>query len=233
MKGVKLHAGAAVLLCAALGACADNNVGPALRSGAQAYALIPAPTGAQTVRDYRIGALDTLQISVFQEPDISSTGTVVDAAGNISMPLIGRIKATDRTATELADDLAAKLAERFYVDPQVTVTVVSSVAQRVTVQGEVEEPGIYPISGPTTLLDAVALAKGETENAALREAIVIRYVDGERMGAVFDLKAIRRGDAADPAILARDVIILGHSNSKRIWHDVLRAAPLLNVFTQF
>lgn len=233
MKEVYFHAGTAFLLAGMLSACTDNNVGSEIRAGGQAYLLIPASPSEPTARDYRIGPLDTLSINVFQEADISSAATVVDAAGNISMPLIGRIKAADRTAAELADHLAERLAERFYVDPQVTVTVVSSVAQRVTVQGEVNEPGIYPISGPTTLLDAVALAKGETENAALREAVVIRYVDGQRMGAVFDLKAIRRGDAPDPAITARDVIIVGHSNSKRIWHDVLRAAPLLNVFTQF
>ncbi|CAN5617053.1 polysaccharide biosynthesis/export family protein [soil metagenome] len=220
-------------LCALLGACADSNVGPNIRAGKAAYDLIPAPEGGPAPRNYLIGPLDTVEISVFQEADISSKGVLVDAAGNISMPLIGRIKAAGLTTTELADLLAARLAERFYVNPQVTVAVSSSVAQRVTVQGEVSEPGIYPLQGPTTLLDAVALAKGETENAALRRIVIIRYVDGKRLGAVFDLRRIRRGDDSDPALLARDVIIVGHSTSKKIYHDVLRAAPLLNVFAQF
>lgn len=225
-----------VALAAVLGACADNNVGPNLRTGDAAYATIPAPAGEPKVQDYRIGALDTVDINVFQEADISMRGVVVDAAGVISMPLIGRVQAAGRTTTELADQLAARLAERFYVNPQVTVTVSSSVTQRVTVQGEVTEPGIYPISGATTLLDAVALAKGETEDASLRQVIVVRYVEGTRMGAVFDLRRIRRGDDPDPAILARDTIIVGHSASKSAWHDVLRAAPLLagfGVFAQF
>ena len=222
-----------VMLCALLGACASTNVGPNIRAGAAAYALIPAPEGGPAAQNYRIGPLDIVEISIFQEPDISSKGILVDAAGNVSMPLIGRVQAAGLTTTELADFLAAKLAERFYVNPQVTVAVSSSVAQRVTVQGEVSEPGIYPLQGPTTLLDAVALAKGETENAALRQTVVIRYIDGKRMGAVFDLQRIRRGDDKDPAVLARDVIIVGHSASKKAWHDVLRAAPLLNVFAQF
>jgi polysaccharide export outer membrane protein len=222
-----------VLVAASLTACADNNVGPNIRAGEAAYTAIPAPQGAPTVADYRIGALDTLDISVFQEADISARGVQVDASGSISMPLIGRVHAAGRTAPELAGDLTAKLAERFYVNPQVTVSIASSVTQRITVQGEVEEPGIFPIQGPTTLLDAIALAKGETENAATRQVIVVRYINDQRMGAVFDMKSIRRGDAADPAILARDVIIVGHSSSKQIWHDVLRAAPLLNVFAQF
>ena len=220
-------------LCAMLGACADSNVGPNIRVGQAAYDTIPAPEGGPAPQNYRIGPLDTVEISVFQEADISSKGVLVDAAGNISMPLIGRVKAAGLTTTELADFLAAKLAERFYVNPQVSVAVSSSVSQRVTVQGEVTEPGIYPLQGPTTLLDAVALAKGETENAALREVVIIRFIDGKRMGAVFDMQRIRRGDDADPALLAHDVIIVGHSASKKIFHDVLRAAPLFNVFAQF
>jgi polysaccharide export outer membrane protein len=207
-----------VALSAMLGACADDNIGPNLHTGARAYETIPAPAGEPRVQDYRIGALDTLDIVVYQEPDISSRGVVVDAAGVISMPLIGRTSVTGKTSTEL------------------TVTVATSVAQRVTVQGDVKEPGIYPISGPTTLLDTIALAKGESEDASLREVIVVRYIEGKRMGAVFDLKRIRRGDDADPAIEPRDTIIVGHSASKSAWHDILRAAPLLagfGVFAQF
>ena len=225
-----------VALSAMLGACADDNIGPNLHTGARAYETIPAPAGEPRVQDYRIGALDTLDIIVYQEPDISSRGVVVDAAGVISMPLIGRTSVTGKTSTELADLLQARLAEKFYVNPQVTVTVATSVAQRVTVQGDVKEPGIYPISGPTTLLDTIALAKGESEDASLREVIVVRYIEGKRMGAVFDLKRIRRGDDADPAIEPRDTIIVGHSASKSAWHDILRAAPLLagfGVFAQF
>ncbi len=225
-----------VALSAMLGACADDNIGPNLHTGARAYETIPAPAGEPRVQDYRIGALDTLDIVVYQEPDISSRGVVVDAAGVISMPLIGRTSVTGKTSTELADLLQARLAEKFYVNPQVTVTVATSVAQRVTVQGDVKEPGIYPISGPTTLLDTIALAKGESEDASLREVIVVRYIEGKRMGAVFDLKRIRRGDDADPAIEPRDTIIVGHSASKSAWHDILRAAPLLagfGVFAQF
>lgn len=220
-------------LGAVVGGCADQNVGPNIKAGTAAYALIPAPAGGYAAQNYRIGPLDTVEISVFQEPDISSKGVLVDASGNISMPLIGRVAAAGLTTTQLADFLTRKLAERFYVNPQVTVAVSSSVAQRVTVEGEVTEPGVYPLPGPVTLLDTIALAKGETENAALRQVVVVRYINGERMGAVFDAQRIRRGDDKDPAILARDVIIVGHSSSKKIFHDVLRAAPLLNVFAQF
>jgi polysaccharide export outer membrane protein len=222
-----------VVLVGALVGCSGPNIGDNVRVGTAAYGIIPAPAGEPVVQDYRIGPLDTVDITVFQEADISSRGALVDAAGDISMPLVGRVRAAGRTPTELAEDLRGKLAERFYQNPQVTVAVSSSVSQRVTVQGQVTEPGIYQISGATTLLDTISLAKGETENAALGQVLIIRYIGGERMAAAFDIARIRRGDDKDPAILARDTIVVGHSNGKQIWHDLLRAAPLLNVFTQF
>lgn len=220
-------------LALALAGCAGPNIGPNVALGERAYNVIPAPSGEQAILDYVVGPLDTVDITVFQEPDMTSKGLRVDAAGNIAMPLIGRVNASGRTTTELAEEIERRLGERFYVNPQVSVVVSSSVSQRVTVEGQVEEPGIYQIQGPTTLLDAIALAKGEGENAALNQVVVIRVIEGKRMAAAFDLERIRRGDDLDPAIFGKDVIVVGHSNRKQIWHDLLRAAPLLNAFTQF
>lgn len=219
------------LMCIAAAGCSGPNVGPNVRAGQEAYALMPAPQGELAAQDYRIGPLDSVDVTVFQEADISSKGTAVDASGDLSMPLIGRVHAAGLTTTQLAEVIRERLAARFYVNPQVSVVVASSVTQRITVQGQVTEPGIYPIQGATTLLDAVALAKGEGENAALNEVLVIRYIDGRRAAAVFNIARIRRGDDPDPEILARDVVIVGNSNVKKVWRDVLRAAPLFNVFT--
>lgn len=213
-------------------ACVSRTVGPDVARGEEAYATIPAPVGEPKAQLYRIGELDRLDITVFQEDDMSAKGMQVDAAGDISLPLVGRVHAAGLTTIELAEALRAR-AQRFYVDPQITVSVSSSVSQNVTVQGQVTEPGIFPIQGPTTLLDVVALAKGETENAALNQVVVIRFIEGKRYAAAFDLERIRRAEDRDPAILARDVVIVGHSGTKQAWHDVLRAAPLLNIFTQF
>lgn len=222
-----------VLVCLLLTTgCAESLRGPSVRTGTEAYSLIPPQNAGTAALDYVIGPLDTIDITVFNEPEISSKGVPVDASGSLALPLIGRVRAAGMTATSLADGLRDKYG-RYYVDPQVTVIVTSSVSQRVTVQGQVKEPGIYDVRGATTLLDAIALASGESEDAALREVLVIRNIQGERMAALFDLNRIRRGDDPDPAIQGKDVIVVGHSNVKQAWHDVLRAAPLLNVFTQF
>jgi len=222
-----------LLVVTALSGCASHRVGPLVGTGEKAYSIIPAPDGPPTAQSYQVGPLDNLDITVFQEPDISAKGIPVDAAGDIALPLIGKVHAAGRTPTELADFLSHQLQLRFYVNPQVTVIVTSSVSQSVTVEGQVIEPGIYQIRGPTTLLDAVALAKGESENAALRQVMVIRFIDGRRMGAVFDIRRIRDGFDKDPAILARDVIVVGHSTGKQVWHDLLKSAPLFNAFAQF
>jgi len=217
----------------ALAGCGATLTGPNMRTGPQAYQQFPGTNGQSSAQDYRIGPLDHIDINVFQEPDMTIKGAPVDASGNVVMPLIGKVQAAGLKSTDLADRIAARLQERFYVNPQVTVSVASSVAQRITVEGEVIDPGIYQLSGPTTLVDTIALAKGETENAKVEEVAIIRYVDGKRTGGIFNLASIRRGDSADPEILPKDVVIVGHSASKQTWHDLLKAAPLLNVFAQF
>jgi polysaccharide export outer membrane protein len=206
--------------------------GPSVRHGPEAYALVPPVSADTAALDYVIGPLDTININVFNEPEISSQSVPVDTSGGMALPLIGRVHASGMTATALAAALRERYG-RYYVDPQVTVIVTSSVSQRVTVQGEVEDPGIYDVRGGTTLLDAVAMAKGETENAALREVVILRQINGQRMAAMFDVNRIRRGDDPDPAVLGRDVIVVGLSNTKQAWHDALRAAPLFNLFTTF
>ena len=204
-----------------------------LPSGASAYSVIPAAPSsatAATTGDYRIGALDTLDVSVYQEPDLSAKALQVDASGQIALPLVGTVQATGKTAAELSRELQQILGAKYLRDPQVTVTIAASVSQKVSVQGEVTEPGVYPLSGPTTLLGVISMAKGETEVATLNKVVVFRTQNGQRMGAMFDVSAIRRGQAADPVIQGNDMVVVESSGAKKFWKGVLSAAPLLNVF---
>jgi polysaccharide biosynthesis/export protein len=211
--------------------CADRNIGAGLSQGTASYNQMPAALAGEPLPEYRIGPLDSLRISVFQEKDLSFDEISVDSAGKLALPLIGAVEAAGRTAPELARTLERLYGDRYLVRPQVAVMVRASVAQNVTVQGEVAEPGVYPIKGPTTLLQAIALAKGETRVASLNQVVVLRQVKGQRMGAVFDVASIRRGEAADPALLGNDQVIVGYANAKGLWRDALAAAPLLNVFS--
>ncbi|MGE4324354.1 MAG: SLBB domain-containing protein, partial [Sphingobium sp.] len=97
----------------------------------------------------------------------------------------------------------------------------------ITVDGEVREPGLFPVAGRIGLIQAVAMAKGPTRVARLGQVVVVRHVEGERQAAMFDLGAIRRGTAPDPEILPGDMVIVGLSRAKAILGGTLLAAPAI------
>jgi len=218
-------------LIALLAACAGANPpDPSLPRGNAAYGMFPASQQGVAPVDYKIGPLDSLDISVFQEPDLSAKGVQVDASGNVELPLIGTVAVSGKTAPQLSRELETRYGQKYLEKPQVTVIVSGSVSQKVVVQGEVTEPGVYEIKGPTTLLEAIAMAKGETQIAKLNEVVVFRTVNGQRLGAVFDVAAIRRGEVSDPQIQGNDMIVVGYSAARNFWHNVISAAPLFNIF---
>lgn len=181
-----------------------------------------APT-AQSA--YSIGATDLLNISVFQVPDLSVNGARVDASGSIQVPLIGAVQAAGRTPDELAEAIEARLAAQFLQDPRVSVTVAEAASQKVTVDGAVRKPGVYVMRGQTTLLQAVAMAEGPNEIANLRSVAVFRTTPAGRMVAVFDLSAIRNGEASDPVLMGDDVIVVDTSRLSAATQRALQALP--------
>lgn len=203
-----------------------------LPSGSAAYSVIPATTATanKAVGEYRIGALDSLDVSIYQEPELSAKALQVDASGQIALPLVGTVQAMGKTPAELSSELEEMLGTKYLRNPQVTVTVAASVSQKVSVQGEVAEPGVFPLSGPTTLLGVISMAKGETDVASLKQVVVFRTVNGERMGAMFDVASIRRGEAADPVIQGNDMVVVGSSGAKKFWKGVVNAAPVFSIF---
>lgn len=202
-------------------------------SGQAAYDMFPTISVDDTVRAAVIGPNDTINISVFQEPDLSLKNAKVDSAGNLLVPLIGVTHVAGKTAPNLATEIGAKLGERYLRDPQVTVEVVDAVSQRVSVQGSVREAGVFPMTGRTTLLEAVAMAKGANDLAKLSEVVVFRRVGGERQAAVFNMTRIQRGIDPDPEVVGGDMVVVGFNNLKTGWRNVIGGAPILNVFRPF
>lgn len=204
-----------------------------LVSTAESQKLFP-PIGAHdAVRVYTIGPLDTIAVTVFQEPDLTVKDLQVDAAGKVVLPLIGSVQAAGYTATQLGDNIAKALSKNLLVNPQVSVVVENAISQKVTVEGSVMEPGIYQLQGPTTLMDALAMAKGPTRVASLGEVAVFRDIDGKRVGAVFNVSKISKGEQADPEILGNDTVVVGHSGIKAAWRDILTASPLAAAIRPF
>jgi polysaccharide export outer membrane protein len=182
--------------------------------------------------DYRIAPLDKLTIAVFQVPDLSRD-VDVDLGGNITLPLIGTIRAVDQTTAQLQTQIEQALGQRYLRDPDVTITIRESSRRNITVDGSVRQPGVYPVNGPTTLIQAIALARGTDENSNPRRVAVFRQIEGRRMAAAFDLTAIRRGNAQDPVIYTGDIIVVDGSGLRAIQREIMQTIPLLSIFRPF
>lgn len=219
----------AVLTAACAGTGSKNLGGDRSISVVQGTEL-PAPDRSDLLaedRPYLIGPFDKLIIDVFGIEELSKKEVQTDASGRISFPLAGIIEASGRTPGEIEEILERRLRSAYVRDPQVTVNLKETVSQVVTVDGEVREPGLYPVVGRMTLMRAIATAKGAGEFAALSNVAVFRTVNGQKYAALYNLKAIRNGAYADPEIFANDVVIVGNSQARRIFKDVLQASPLL------
>lgn len=218
-RGALIAAATAILLPAAALA------GDAPATGAEAI-FAPAPPA-----DYRIGPLDKLNIVVFQVKDLSAENLQVDASGQILLPLIGAVEAKGKTTAELSGEIAVRLRERYLQSPQVSVTVAEAASQKVTVEGAVNDAGVFELKGRTSLLEAVARAKGVSKAANSHRVAIVRQVDGSPHEATFDLAAISAGKARDPEVIANDVVIVDTSRSKSFWHGLVEVIPAFYLFT--
>lgn len=191
--------------------------------------ILPAPSRQDLTANDRpalIGPLDTIQVEVFNVPELSRE-VQVDSSGRIAMPLVGTIDARGTTAAELGGAIETALRGRYIRNPQVTVNIKSSVSQVVTVDGQVIEPGLYPVTNQMTLMRAIASAKGLSEFARQEEVVILRTVEGRKMAGLYDISAIRRGAYDDPPIYANDVIVVGDSPQRRMFRDLVSLAPVL------
>jgi polysaccharide export outer membrane protein len=205
---------------------ADANASPQhLAKAANAFAAAGTPGSAA----YKIGPQDVLEISVFKVPDLSRSVQVADV-GTINLPLVGEVTAAGRTARDLERELAKKLGAKYLQSPQVTVYVKEFNSRRVTIDGAVKKPGVYPIRAKTTLVQFMAMAEGATDIADTSSVAVFRTVEGKRSVARFDLNEIRSGTAQDPVIQEGDVIVVSESATKTAFQNFLKAFPITSVF---
>lgn len=225
----------ALVLSACFGGPSPREAQPATAAALIDPLLLQANARAEG-EDYRIGPTDLLNITVFQVPELTFTGqnaVRVDASGGVQMPLIGTVRAVGLTPAELSADLARRLGERYLRNPHVTVTVAEAASQKVTVDGAVTKPGVYLMRGRTTLLQAVAMAEGPTQVADTRSVAVFRTGAEGRMVAVFDLAAIRAGQAEDPVLQGDDVVVVDVSRLNMVTRELLTALPAVGAFVYY
>jgi len=200
----------------------------ATAGASDAQASVPFNVDPGELEDYRIGPQDLLEIQVFGVEELTST-IRVNARGNIFLPLIGQVRAAGLTSEELAASIAAKLAEDYLQDPSVNIFIKEYTNQRVTIEGAVGRPGIYPIHGQTTLLQAIAQAEGVTKMASAGDVKLLRsqQPNGERQILSFSLDKIRNNEIVDPLLQGDDIIIVHTSAPRTVFNDVVETLRAL------
>lgn len=199
------------MLAACASMAAPPQAVPIVSGGAKGFD--PAKVFGAAAQQYHLGPGDLLEIQVFQVKDLDRT-VRVDALGDISLPLAGTLKVGDLTAEEAQRAIAQRLAETYVQDPQVSVFLKKAANQRVTVDGAVHKPGVFPMVGQMYLLQAIALAEGPTTLADYSRVVIFRTIHGTPMAARFDLDQIRAGTMIDPPIYPNDIVVVDQSGTK-------------------
>lgn len=190
---------------------------------------LPAPTLGDLSRGqhtHLVGPFDRISVDVFGLPELSRQ-VQADADGRIALPLAGELSVIGKTPAQLEGEITERLRGSYVRDPRVTVGILETVSQVVTVDGEVREPGIYPVAGPMTLMRAIARAKGVTDFARTSHVVVFRTVEGQQMAALYDVRAIRLGAYQDPSIYPQDLVVVGESQARRLFPQLIQGVGLL------
>ncbi len=176
-----------------------------------AVVLLVLAVVAAGAQEYTIGPGDVLKIVVWGHDDLSREYPVTQD-GLVPFPLVGRVQAVGLTTTQLAQSLREKLEKDYLVNPQVIVSVKDFLSRKVSVLGEAEKPGLFYLTGPTTVLEVISKAGGLGKNAG-KEIVLVRTernADGTARSAVgstilrLDLRKIQTGDVRENILLEND-----------------------------
>jgi len=210
---------------AMLSACATS--GPlALASDVELTTLNELPANPAAT-SYQIRPLESLEIRVFGAETLSGT-YFADEQGRVNFPLIGAVETEGLTPSGVEEVIENRLRGQYVLQPQVTVRPTKQPELTVSVGGEVKKPGTFLSSNSQTLLRAVYNAGGLSDYAKSEEVLVSRTVGDQKYIGAYNLKAIERGNYADPVIYPNDIISVGDSPSKRFLQSVLAYIPLLS-----
>ena len=180
----------------------------------------PPPLGQAVADDYRIGPQDLLEVQVYGLEQLKRD-VRVNSKGVITLPLVGTLAIGGLTSQE-AEELIRTAYEKDYLrNPQVSLFIKEYTSQRITVEGAVNRPGVYPIKGQTSLLQALAIAGGQGQLSDMSQVLLFRVADGEKKTIKYDVTKIRSGEVADPPLLNDDVVVVNRSGARAALKDSL------------
>lgn len=157
-------------------------------------------------REFVIGPGDILDINIWKHEEVSRQ-VPVRPDGRISLPLLGDVTAAGLAPADLKVKLQSSFS-RYFSDPEVTVIISEVRSYQIFVQGMVANPGTYPISGRTTLVQSISLAGGFTEFANRRKIIILRSSQNGTKRMTVNYDDIVDGDRNDEVLRPGDSIIV-------------------------
>lgn len=191
---------------------------------------LPAPAGVdpgEFTRAYRVGPGDELLVDVIGFDTLNNRKISTDGNGRLSVPFAGVMDVNGLTVAEVETLIGQRMRAGFVRNPIVSVNLSEARSRRITVDGQVRRPGLYPVVGRMSLMQAVARAEGVAEFARLDDVVVFRTVGAERYVALYNLAAIRRGVYADPEVYPDDIIVVGESTERRMFQTLVQAGSVI------
>jgi polysaccharide export outer membrane protein len=172
-------------------------------------------------KDYHVSPNDLIEVEIFEMENLKRT-VRVNAAGAISLPLIGQVTVGGLTSQEIEARIAERYSEKYLQNPQVSIFIKEFTTDRITIEGAVGHPGIFPLTGRLTLLRALAMAGGFGSIANTSQVMVYRVNEQQvRESAVYDIEKIRAGKSDDPPIQGDDLIVVQRDSSRVLLKDSL------------
>jgi len=181
------------------------------RLDAQSAPIDPINPAFKDRPAYRIGPGDVVQITVWNEPQVSQASVMVLPDGKINMPLVGEVGVAGFTLKEIESRLGT-LFKPFITDPDVSVIVRESNSQKIFVVGAVRKEGPIKLVTPLTILQAIAEAGGLTDFAHKKSIYVLRTEGTRQINLPFDYSAVIRGQKPEQNVVLQsgDTIVVPH-----------------------
>jgi polysaccharide biosynthesis/export protein len=150
----------------------------------------------------------------------------------IGLPLIGAVRVQGLTSAEAEALIGGLYSKNYLQNPEVSVFVKEFTRQNITIDGAVGKPGIYPLKGPTTLLQALANAGGQGSLTDLTDVVLFRMEEGERRAIKLDVAKIRSAEAPDPLLQPGDLVVVNRSPARVAIRDSL-LGDIIGIFNPF
>ena len=175
---------------------------PAPTGSQAAKTPVAAETGVTVPADYTLGPDDVLAVLFWRDKDMSVEQVVVRPDGMVTLPLLNDVKASGLTPDQFRDAVA-KAASQFVEDPNVTIVVKQINSRKVFVTGQVAKAGAFPLTAPTTVMQALAMAGGLSEYANGSDIVVMRTVNAKTQTFKFNYKDVIKGKKLEQNIMLK------------------------------